>query len=116
MQEAYSRELSSAGFWPGLGLGEAAFYSYAYPAPPGFATAAVQPAQASFNQALGEFILPYEAVRSAPDPDQALLSFLQSTYEAAANLASWDRGSLELAPGQPFLRHRRRMPTDSTSS
>lgn len=101
MEEAYSHELSSAGFWPGLGLGEPAFYSYAYPAPPGFATAPVQPAQAYFHAALGEFILPYEAVRSAPDPERALLSFLQSTYEAAAKLASWDRTALERQPGLP---------------
>jgi hypothetical protein len=101
MEEAYSHELSSAGFWPGAGLGEAAFYSYAYPAPPGFAAAAVQPSQAYFHAALGEFILPYEAVRSAPDPDQTLLSFLQSTYEAAANLARWDRAALERQPGLP---------------
>jgi uncharacterized protein DUF5996 len=101
MEEAYSRELSSAGLWPGMGLGEAAFYSYAYPAPPGFAASAVQPAQAYFHEALGEFILPYEAVRSAADPDQALLSFLRSTYEAAANLASWDRAALERPARHP---------------
>jgi hypothetical protein len=101
MEEAYSHELSSAGFWPGMGLGEAAFYSYAYPAPPGFATAAVQPSQAYFNATLGEFILPYEAVRSAADPDRELLSFLQSSYEAAANLARWDRAALERSSLRP---------------
>jgi len=105
MQEAYSRELSSAGFWPGQGLGEAAFYSYAYPPPDGFASASVQPAEAYFHAGLGEFILPYEAVRRAPDPDAALLSFLQSTYEAAATRAGWDRAALEW---QPPTRRRRR--------
>ncbi len=101
MEEAYSRELSSAGFWPGMGLGEAAFYSYAYPAPPGFADAAVLPADASYNAALGEFVLPYDAVRRAADPEDALSSFLQSTYDAAATLADWDRSSLEVeAPPQ----------------
>jgi hypothetical protein len=104
MEEAYSRELSSAGFWPGMGLGEAAFYSYAYPAPAGFAGAAVRPEQAYFHPGLGEFILPYEAVRSAPDPERALLSFLQSTYEAAATLARWDRAALESQP--PAARRR----------
>jgi hypothetical protein len=98
MQEAYSHELSSAGFWPGMGLGEAAFYSYAYPPPPGFRDSAVEPPQARFDAALGEFILPYEVVRTAADPDALLLSFLQSTYEAAAGLAGWDRAALEGEP------------------
>jgi hypothetical protein len=106
MQEAYSRELSSAGFWPGLGLGEAAFYSYAYPPPVGFATASVQPAEAYFNAGLGEFILPYDVVRVAKSPDELVLSFLQSTYEAAANLASWDRAALEWQPPPSARRHR----------
>lgn len=95
MEEAYSHEVSSAGFWPGTGVGEASFYAYAYPVPPGFAAYPVQPEEAYFHQALGEFILPYEAVRTADDPDQTLLSFLQSTYEAAAVLARWDRRALE---------------------
>jgi Family of unknown function (DUF5996) len=95
MEEAYSHEVSSAGFWPGTGVGEAAFYAYAYPAPAGFSNYPVQPAAAYFHQALGEFILPYEAVRTADDPDQTLLSFLQTTYEAAAVLAAWDRRALE---------------------
>jgi hypothetical protein len=98
MQEAYSRELSSAGFWPGLGLGEAAFYSYAYPLQDGFVRAPVQPSEAHFHDSLGEFILPYEAVRRARDPDAALLSFLESTYMAAAQLGRWDRAALEWQP------------------
>jgi hypothetical protein len=98
MEEAYSHQLSSAGFWPGNGLGgreEAAFYAYAYPRPAGFEDHPVQPPAAFFHARLGEFILPYEAVRTARDPDQTLLSFLQSTYEAAALLAEWDRPALE---------------------
>jgi hypothetical protein len=97
MVEAYSHEVSSAGFWPGTGIGEACFYSYAYPVPPGFAACPVQPAAAYFHQGLGEFVLPYAAVRAAADPDQSLLSFLQSTYEAAATTAGWDRAALERA-------------------
>ena len=95
MEEAYSKELSSAGFWPGMGLGEAAFYSYAYPEPDGYRDRAVQPEAADFLDDLGEFVLPYEAVRTADDPDAALLSFLQTTYAAAADLADWDRDALE---------------------
>lgn len=102
-REAYSHEVSSAGFWPGgNGMDEPAFYSYAYPAPPGFAAAAVQPAEASFNTTLGEFILPYEAVRRSQDPDATLLAFLQSTYQAAADLGGWDRAALESAIGTPL--------------
>jgi hypothetical protein len=101
VREAYSHEVSSAGFWPGGGpIDYAAFYSYAYPAPEGFADAPVRPAQAFFSKELGEFILPYDAVRSAPDPDAALMGFLQSTYEAAANAAKWDRASLECSFGE----------------
>lgn len=96
MEEAYSHELSSAGLWPGAGFGEAAFYSYAYPAPEGFQEAAVLPAAAKWHAGLGEFLLPYEAVRTAADPDQALLAFLQSTYVAAAELGAWDRAALEV--------------------
>ena len=100
--EAYSHEVSSAGFWPGSGaIDYPAFYSYAYPEPAGFRTAAVRPDAAFFSEALGEFILPYDAVRTAARPDQALLEFLQSTYEAAANAAKWDREALECALGQP---------------
>lgn len=100
-QEAYSHEVSSAGFWPGGGgIEYPAYYSYAYPAPDGFATAPVQPAQAFFSTALGEFILPYEAVRTAADPRAALMDFLQSTYAAAADLGRWDRAALDCALGQ----------------
>jgi Family of unknown function (DUF5996) len=100
--EAYSHEVSSAGFWPGGGaIDYPAFYSYAYPEPAGFRATKVRPEAAFFSEALGEFILPYDAVRLAAQPDQALLEFLQSTYEAAANAAKWDRAALECAPGQP---------------
>ena len=100
--EAYSHEVSSAGFWPGSGaIDYPAFYSYAYPEPAGFRATRVRPDAAFFSEALGEFILPYDAVRTAPQPDQALLDFLQSTYEAAANAAKWDRDALECAPGRP---------------
>jgi hypothetical protein len=102
MQEAYSHEVSSAGFWPGdARLDHAAFYSYAYPVPEGFATREVRPTGAFFSQQLGEFLLPYDVVRTAPDPDAALMAFLQSTYEAAAETAHWDRAALECAPGRP---------------
>jgi hypothetical protein len=98
MQEAYSHEVSSAGFWPGNGgFGKAAFYSYAYPEPAGFATAPVLPEAAYYDQELGQFILPYDAVRQAASPDETLMAFLQSTYEAAANLGSWGRAALERA-------------------
>ena len=100
--EAYSHEESSAGFWPGSGaIDYPAFYSYAYPEPAGFRTTQVRPDAAFFSEALGEFILPYDAVRTALQPDQALLEFLQSTYEAAANGAKWDRDALECPPGRP---------------
>jgi hypothetical protein len=95
VQEAYSHEVSSAGFWAGTGLGYPAFYAYAYPEPSGFAQSPVQPAQAFYSEALHEFILPYDAVRTADDPDAALLAFLQSTYEAAAVNGSWNREALE---------------------
>jgi hypothetical protein len=94
-QEAYCQEVSSAGFWPGTGLGYPAFYSYAYPTPEGFKDATVQPEAAFFHEGLGEFVLPYEAVREAADPDRALLGFLHSTYEAAAELAGWDVAGLK---------------------
>ncbi len=100
-REAYSHEVSSAGFWPGGGaIDYPAFYSYAYPAPEGFAAARVKPEAAFFSQALGEFILPYDAVRLAGDPDAALMEFLQSTYVAAADMAKWDRGALECGLGE----------------
>ena len=104
-REAYSHEVSSAGFWPG---GEASprpvFYSYAWPAPDGYAQAKVAPGAAGFDTALGEFTLPYEAVRDAADPDAMLLEFLASTYAAAADLGHWDRTNLECdlgVPGKP---------------
>jgi hypothetical protein len=98
-REAYSHEVSSVGFWPGgPTLAEAAFYSYGYPEPPGFRTATVQPAAARFDGGLGEFVLPYDAVRSSTDPDATLLAFAQSTYEAAAGAARWDRAALERPP------------------
>ncbi len=96
MREAYSHEVSSAGFWPGgNGIDYPAFYSYAYPVPADFHSRPVMPDEALFSDALGEFLLPYEAVRTASDPDATLLAFLQSTYEAAAESAHWDRGLLE---------------------
>jgi hypothetical protein len=101
-REAYSHEVSSAGFWPGGGaVSGPCFYSYAYPTPEGFQSASVSPAAARFDAVLGEFLLPYEAVRSAPDPDAALMAFLQSTYAAAADLARWDRAALECEEGRP---------------
>ena len=94
MWEAYSHEVSSAGYWPGPD-GEGYFYSYAYPAPDGFSAARISPSAAYYDDGLGEFLLPYTAVREADDPDALLLEFLQSTYVAAADLGAWDRGSLE---------------------
>ncbi len=100
MREAYSHEVSSAGFWPGgSGGNDPLYYSYAYPQPAGLRERAVQPDAAFFSEALGEFVLPYEAVRTAADPDALLLAFLQSTYEAAAITANWDRASLECPLG-----------------
>ena len=95
-REAYSHEVSSVGWWPGSGeIAEPMFYSYAAPTPDGFGDAAVRPAQAFYHKQLGEFLLPYDAVRASADPAAALTDFAQSTYEAAANLAHWDRASLE---------------------
>jgi hypothetical protein len=94
-REAYSHEVSSCGFWAGGGpIPYPAFYSYAYPEPPGFANAPVRPARAFYSQDYREFVLPYDAVRLAASPDDTLLEFLQTTYEAAANLAAWDRAAL----------------------
>ena len=102
-REAYSHEVSSAGFWPGDSATEfPAFYSYAYPAPKGFADAQVAPKGAYFNQKLQEFLLPYEIVRKSTDPDQTLMVFLESTYRAAADLGGWDREALECPIGQPL--------------
>ncbi|RTZ45525.1 hypothetical protein EKL30_05710 [Candidimonas sp. SYP-B2681] len=101
-REAYSHEVSSAGFWPGGGgVDFPAFYSYSYPAPPRFADAAVEPEAAYFDASLGEFVLPYEAVRCSKDPEAALIAFLESTYRAAADLGEWDRSALECATGMP---------------
>jgi hypothetical protein len=98
-REAYSHEVSSAGFWPGGGpVPHAVFYSYAYPEPKGFAQAPVEPEDAAFNADMGEFLLPYDSVRLASSPDDVLLAFLQSTYEAAADLGGWDRAALERVP------------------
>ncbi len=97
MIEAYSHEVSSCGYWPG-GDGEGIFYSYAYPEPAGFRDATVRPESASFDEQLAEFVLPYEVVRTASEPDLVLLDFLQSTYEAAAETAAWDRAALERHP------------------
>ena len=98
-REAYSHEVSSAGFWAGGGaIAYPAYYSYAYPEPPGFASAAVGPREAFYSTDLHEFILPYDVVRTSADPDRVLLEFLQSTYVAAADLARWDRAALEFAP------------------
>ena len=95
-REAYSHEVSSVGFWPGaIGISDAAFYSYAAPEPKGFKEARVRPAAAFYDKTLNEFLLPYEDVRKAESPSASLLEFCQSTYEAAANLAHWDRAALE---------------------
>lgn len=101
-REAYSQEVSSAGFWPGGGaIDYAAFYSYAYPLPEGFGTASMAPEAAFYHPELGEFLLPYDAVRAADNPDGMLQAFLQSTYEAAANGAGWQRAALERDPVPP---------------
>ncbi|MEA3063313.1 MAG: hypothetical protein QOJ94_3094 [Sphingomonadales bacterium] len=102
-REAYSHEVSSAGFWPGgAGMGGGPFfYSYAWPPPEGFAAARVEPRQARFDEAYGEFILDYDVVRNAPDPDALLLDFLDSTYAAAADLAEWNRAALDCGRGKP---------------
>jgi hypothetical protein len=99
MVEGYSRELSSCGFWPGGGE-EGAFYAYAYPEPEGFADHPVGPVGAYYSSANGQFLLPYEAVRTAPDPDGALREFLHSTYAAAADRGGWDRAALVDDPGR----------------
>jgi len=101
VREAYSHEVSSAGFWPGGNGFDASFYSYAYPEPPGYRNARIEPAAAAFDATLGEFVLPYEAVRVARDPAGELMRFLESTYVAAADAAHWDRASLECVQGRP---------------
>jgi len=101
-REAYSHEVSSAGFWPGgFGADEAMFYSYAYPAPKGFSERKVEPGGAWFDTGLGEFLLPYDAVRRSQDPEGELMIFLESTYRAAADLGKWNRAALECEPGEP---------------
>ena len=97
-REAYSHEVSSCGFWPGAGFGQPAFYSYAYPEPAGYAVAAICPDSAYYSRELQEFILPYDAVRRAGAPREAVLQFLESTYAAAADLGHWDRAALERPP------------------
>lgn len=101
-QEAYDREVSSAGFWPGGGgVDYPAFYAYAYPTPPAFRSAPVQPDAAFWHDDVSEFILPYATVQSASDPDEALMAFLTSSYEAAADLGNWDRMLLDCQPSVP---------------
>jgi hypothetical protein len=110
MAEAYSHEVSSSGYWSGGGP-EGVFYSYAYPEPPGFATTPVQPEGVTWSGDFAEFLLPYETVRLADDPGAALLAFLQSTYEAAAETADWDRARLErTTPVSPGSVERRATP------
>lgn len=100
--DAYSHEVSSAGFWPGgQGVDDPAFYSYAAPSPPGFDTAAVRPAQAFWSRDLNQYLLPYDAVRTAGEPEETLMEFLISTYEAAASAGNWDRAALECPLGVP---------------
>lgn len=104
MQEAYSHEVSSVGFWPGgNGVDYPCFYSYVYPVSDAFKKFSVQPAAASFNDTLGEYVLPYDAVRTASNPATTLLSFFQTTYEAAAISGNWDRAALECKLGVPGL-------------
>jgi hypothetical protein len=100
MVEAYCQEVSSCGFWPGMGLGVPAFYAYAYPEPEGFAKWPIRPAGAYYHPDLREFILPYETVRRADDPDRSLMAFLQTTYEAAAVLGGWDRTAVDRRMGE----------------
>jgi len=98
MAEAYSHEVSSCGFWPGNGgYGRAAFYVYAYPEPGGYGDTRLRTAEAFYDRNVGQFILPYDAVRASADPDGLLLGFLQETYDAAADLGRWDREALEHA-------------------
>ncbi len=104
-REAYSHEVSSCGFWFGGGSTEALFYAYAYPEPEGFKDYSVQPQAAFYSSDMQEFVLPYDTVRQADDPDALLLAFMQSTYEAAANLGNWDRSALEYTPVLPNKIH-----------
>ncbi|WP_315760261.1 DUF5996 family protein [Sphingomonas sp. Y38-1Y] len=103
-REAYDREVSSAGFWPGgNGIDYPAFYAYAYPAPEGFRGSEVEPREAFWHETLSEFVLPYDAVRTSDDPDAALMAFLTSTYAAAADRGSWDRDLLDCSHGRPKI-------------
>jgi hypothetical protein len=105
-RDAYSHEVSSAGFWAGNDMVPyAAYYAYAYPTPEGFGKAAVEPAEATWNAELGEFFLPYDTVRRAAAPDEVLMRFLETTYRAAADLGGWDREALERRPEAPDGRH-----------
>jgi hypothetical protein len=97
MHDAYSHEVSSCGYWPG-GADEGVFYSYAYPEPAGFRDVPLSVPAAAYDTTLGEFVLPYAAVRAAPDPDALLREFLERTYDAAADLAIWDRDALDRRP------------------
>jgi hypothetical protein len=103
MEEAYSREESSIGWWPSIDPPGPVFYAYTYPEPNGYRAAPIRPAGAYFDERIGEFSLPYDVVRRAADPDAALLEFFQTTYEAGADLGGWDRATLEPAvpPGRP---------------
>ena len=107
LRVAYSLEVSSAGFWPGGGgIDYAAFYSYAYPEADGFRSATVKPKAAVYDATLGEFLLPYDAVRGAKDPERELLAFLETTYTAAADAAGWDRSTLDCEQGKPGVPRR----------
>jgi len=113
-RDAYSHEVCSCGFWPGAPGIEPIFYSYAYPDPPGYRQSPIAPAEAAFSEQLGEFVFPYEALRQSPNPDAALLDFLQTTYEAAANCANWDRPALEAGTGERGPTLGRRLCPDSS--
>jgi hypothetical protein len=96
MREAYSHEVISAGFWPGGDpMPYPVFYSYAYPNPDGFSEAEIRPDSANWNRDFGQFVLPYDDVRTAESPEETLLDFMQSTYDAAARLARWDVAALQ---------------------
>jgi hypothetical protein len=101
-REAYSHEVHSCGFWPGGPASPApTFYAYAYPVPKGLGEASIEPPQSIWSKEMGEFFLPYDAVRKADDPDKMLMSFLESTYQAVADLAKWNRSDLEVPEGFP---------------
>ena len=116
-REAYSHEVYSCGFWPGAAASPAAaFYAYAYPVPERLGEVAVAPPEAYWSTEMGEFLLPYDAVRTAEDPDGVLISFLESTYAAVAELAGWDRAALEVPPGFPYeVGRRNELPRDQPS-